>query len=184
MGKVRFTTLRYLCFIVRSRMYRERSVCSSSLLLFAAEAYPGGREVKKKTHDFLFTLFLWFACHKMNHSKPVIQFPLSWSPKEYIFNLPVQHMFSGKGGFWHQDYFRAASKCTVCGCLTSKWRNLQRTCTIGVHARGCKACCLFIYFEHIKVWGKSHCLALLIKKKKRDVHTFIFLPTGKFTQIT
>lgn len=95
------------------------TVCYSLVKLILKETGEG------KASDFLSTLFLWFACHKVNHSKPVIQFPVSWSRKEYIFNLPVQHMFSGEGDFGHRDDFRAASKRTVCGRLTSERRNIR-----------------------------------------------------------
>lgn len=147
-GKVSFSSLCYLCFIVRSRhqsvMPSELKVCFSNCLLFTGEVYSAG-EGKKASH-FLSTLFIQLACHKVNHSKPVIQFPVSWSQKEYIFNLPVQHMFSGEGDFCHEDYFRAASKHTVCGCLSSEWRNMQRTYKIGVHALGNAKHVAYLFF--------------------------------------
>lgn len=136
--------------------------------------------------DFLSTLFLRFASHKVNHSKPVIQFPVSWSPKEYIFNLPVQHMFSGEGDFCHRDYFRAASKNTVCGYLTSERRNMQRTC---IHALGSQNVPLQFQFFNIskckvKQVALSRFILKIIYKINKYIYICYFFPTGQFNQIT
>lgn len=130
------------------------------------------KEGGKTASDFLCTLFLWFACHKINHSKPVIQFPVSWSPTEYIFNLPVQHMFSGKGDFWHQDYFRAASKRSLWLFnirMKKHAKNMQGCCSCSGHANDVA----YFLFNISKCEANQVALLTLMWGGKKNVWMYI-----------